>query len=285
MSKAQKPDKKEEAATKVKDESRDHIYYTITPRLVWALSQDPFDLALWVVIKDIAGENGTCILARDDLALLAMMSSGQVSISRERLLAKKLLKGKLKRDPGYPQEVWHLSIPDFWEANVRWARMYPTIRSRVEFKREQKRLADLEKKRAKEEKEASQGDGTPSQLKVTSQGDGGLTPCDERLSPHDVKNNVFKKPKEEVKEEELLNLFSEVALIVFQSSGPRVSEEVLRELESAKIEISGDYAFSVSGLARADYYESRYRRSFERAFVGLIGEEVSVDFQVGVPVS
>jgi len=31
-----------------------------------------------------------------------------------------LLYGKFKRDPGYPQPVWHLRIPNLWKANVAW---------------------------------------------------------------------------------------------------------------------------------------------------------------------
>ena len=67
MSKAQKPDNKDGAATKVKDESKDRSYFTITPRLVWALSQNPQEYTLWGVVKDIAGEDGECILSREDL--------------------------------------------------------------------------------------------------------------------------------------------------------------------------------------------------------------------------
>lgn len=268
----------DEAGTKAKDESKDHIYFTVTPRLVWALSEDPFDLALWEVVKDIAGENGACILAREDLAALAMMSEGQVSVSRDRLLERGLLEGELKRDPGYPQEVWHLSIPDIWEANVRWARMYPTIKSRVEFKRSQKRAKKAERELKKKLKDPSLHDG----LKDPSHSDERISHSDERISPSDVKKNVLEKPKEEIKEEELRELFLEAAPLVFPGSKQLATlREVEAEIQGASFSLEPqDRVFSVSGLGpdRSAYYESRYRRSFERQFVGLLGAEVSIDF-------
>lgn len=266
MSSKKHEDKQE--GIKAKDASRERMYFTVTPRLVWALSEDPFDLALWIVIKDIAGDDGECILARDDLAVLAMMSSGQVSKSRDRLLDKKLIKGELRRDPGYPQGVWHLSIPDFWESNIRWARMYSTIRSRVEFKRLQKDSRRV--------KEPSQGDASGD----SSRSDGGLPQGDGGLPQGDAKKNVLKESKEEIREEELKKLFLKVSDLVF----PDVKDisklrEVKAELELARFSFC-DNAFIVSGLPgdRPEYYDDRYRLLFERAFVGISGEEVSIMF-------
>ena len=39
---------------KVKDESNDHKYFIITPRIVKAFSRNPYDLALWDTVKDIS---------------------------------------------------------------------------------------------------------------------------------------------------------------------------------------------------------------------------------------
>lgn len=84
----------------ITDNSEDGKYFTITPRLVWVLSRDPYDYTLWGVIKDIAGKKGECYLSTPDLATLAMMSEGKVSTSRAYLIEKGLLKGQIKRDPG-----------------------------------------------------------------------------------------------------------------------------------------------------------------------------------------
>jgi hypothetical protein len=61
---------------------------------------------------------------------------------------------------------------------------------------------------------------------------------------------------------------------------------VKAELETASIIIdNGTYIVSGLPCDRAEYYESRYRKSFERAFVGLIGEEVSIKFMSSGDVS
>lgn len=280
-----KPKKEDSAPLKAKDESNDRIYYTVTPRLVWALSQDPYDLALWIVIKDIAGERGECILSREDLATLSMMSSGQVSISRDRLLSKGLLKGEPRRDPGYFSEVWHLSIPDIWESNVRWARMYSSLRSRIEFKREQKRLAGLEKQSKKKDKAPSLHDEAQSPEGAPSLHDEPLTYSDEPLTYSDAKNNVLEKPKEEINIDELRELFSRAAEIVFQNvKDGRILETVLDELYLASIDLEQETkTFRVSGLpeSRVGYYSDRYKRSFENAFIGILGQAVSIEFRNG----
>lgn len=134
---------------RIKDESRDKNYFTITPRIVWAMCDDPFEYTLWCVIKDIAGERGVCILAREDLAVLSMMSGGKLSECRDSLIAKGLLNGLLVKDPGYPKAVWHFTIPDLWEDNIQWAKTHLKISSRVEYKKSVKGLKD-----------ASRGDGT-----------------------------------------------------------------------------------------------------------------------------
>ena len=70
----------------------------------------------------------------EDLAALAMMSTGQVSRCSKYLMSAGLLYGKFKRDPGYPQPVWHFRIPNLWKANVAWAEEHLSIASRVAWK-------------------------------------------------------------------------------------------------------------------------------------------------------
>jgi hypothetical protein len=113
-------------------------YYTEVPRLVWAMCRNPFDLALWMVVKGIAGDDGECYLGRNDLAALAMMSAGQVSESRRYLIEAGLHKGEFRRDPGFPNRVWRLSIPDLWNENFEWSKAHAKIRVRVAFKTQQK---------------------------------------------------------------------------------------------------------------------------------------------------
>jgi len=137
---------------RIRDESKDKAYFTITPRLVWALSRDPYDYILWDVIKTIAGDAGECYISTENLAVLAMMSMGKASACRKHLIEAGLLQGEVRKDPGYPQPVWHLTIPDLWPRNLELSERLVTIRSRVEYKQEQAKERQ-EMGREKREKE------------------------------------------------------------------------------------------------------------------------------------
>jgi hypothetical protein len=124
---------------RISDESNDHRYFVMTPRIVWAFSRTPYDYTLWTIVKDIAYNNdGVCTMQTDDLAILAMMSKGQAQDSREYLMAVGLLAGKLYREKHYVNPIWHLSIPDLWRPNVEWSTQFASLKARVRFKAEQK---------------------------------------------------------------------------------------------------------------------------------------------------
>jgi hypothetical protein len=123
---------------RLKDQSADQKYFTITPRIVWAMTRDPYELTLWHVVKMIAGENGECFISTEDLAAAAMMSTGKVSQCRKRLIKIGLLEGEIRRDPGYRQAVWHLTIPDLWALNISWSEQHRKLKDRIDWKREQK---------------------------------------------------------------------------------------------------------------------------------------------------
>lgn len=120
---------------KVSDESNDRKYFNQTPFIVWLKCSDPYEYALWNVIKMIAGESKECYLTTNDLATLSMMSVGKVSTCRESLLAKGLIVGEKRVHDGHQLPVWHLRIPDLWLENVTLAREYPTIENKVEYKK------------------------------------------------------------------------------------------------------------------------------------------------------
>lgn len=153
----------------------DHIYYVMTPHLVWAMCLDPYDLALWLVIKMIAGESGECYLSTPDLAAAAMMSSGKCSQCRDRLLKAGLIEGRIVKDPGYPQPVFHLTIPDLWPRNLRWRERNHSLTQRIQFKRDQKSLHQVK----------------------PSPGEQGLSPGERGLSPGETKKNHENNQKEE----------------------------------------------------------------------------------------
>lgn len=120
--------------TRVKDESGDKKYFTITPRIVKSLARNAHDFAVWDTIKDIAGENGECYLNTEQIAILSGCSTGQVSDSRRYWLKVGFLKGEVRKDPGYSQAVWHLSIPDIWQINIQWCEEHPKIADRLAFR-------------------------------------------------------------------------------------------------------------------------------------------------------
>lgn len=125
---------------RVKDESNDKKYFIITPRIVKAYSRNSHDFALWDTIKDIAGESGECYLNTGQLAILSGISTGQVSLSRRYWIKIGFLKGEIRKDPGYSQAVWHLSIPDLWAKNIEWCEKHLKIADRIEFRKAHKSL-------------------------------------------------------------------------------------------------------------------------------------------------
>jgi len=128
------------AKTHLKDESADRSYFTVTPRLVWALARSPYDYTLWCVIKDIAGETGECFLDREELAALAMMSPGQVTASLKHWMSIKVITGEKRKDAGHLHACWHLTIPDLWDRNIIWSRKNLKLAARLSWKRSQREI-------------------------------------------------------------------------------------------------------------------------------------------------
>lgn len=139
----------------IKNKSSDRQYFTVIPRIVWAKCRNVYDKSLWETIKTVAGDDKECYLSTSQLAVLSMMSVGQVSKSRKYLLSCGLLKGHIIKDVGYANAVWHLSIPDLWEENIKWAKKYSSIKNRIKYKKEQKETVHLVK--------ASQGEPSTSE--------------------------------------------------------------------------------------------------------------------------
>lgn len=143
---------------RVRDESNDRKYFTITPRIVKAYARNAHDLALWETIKDIAGEDGECYLNTEQLAILSGVSTGQVSNSRKYWIKIGFLKGEIKRDPGFTQKVWHLTVPDLWQKNIEWCEKHPKIADRIAFRKAHRSLHRVKPS-------PSEGLGSPSETK------------------------------------------------------------------------------------------------------------------------
>lgn len=152
---------------KIQDDSSDRKYFIITPQIVWAQCRDPYDFTLWNVVKMVTAEKGECFLSTEDLAYLSMMSMGKVSECRKYLISVGLLAGELRKDPDYPQPVWHLRIPDLWPKNVEWRQKFDSLKQRVAYKANEKVL----------------------HLMKPSPGEGGISPSEGGTSPGETKKN------------------------------------------------------------------------------------------------
>ena len=168
---------------KITDASKDRKYFTITPRLVLALSRTPYDYTLWSVIKDVAGEDGECTLNTSQLALLSMMSEGKVSDCRAYLIKSRLLDGEIIKDPDQKQPCWHLIIPDIWKRNINWAQKYAKIKDRLKYK--------LDQKKSLHHMKASPGEDIHSPHEGSQKSKG------KKPSPGETKKKGLKEPKEE----------------------------------------------------------------------------------------
>jgi hypothetical protein len=179
----------------VKNNSGDHHYFTQTPRIVWAFSRTPYDLTLWQTIKDIAGDNGECYISTPDLAVLAMMSAGQCQESRAYLLECGLLTGDIRKDPGYPLAVWHLSIPDLWEKSTTWSANHKSISARLKHKSEQRAALVEQRQKAREEKEKN--GHSPAEMSGHSPAERGHSPAEKPHTPAETKKIIQVEQKEE----------------------------------------------------------------------------------------
>lgn len=119
--------------TTVGTDENDAKYFVMTPQIVIFRCRDPYDLALWSIIKMIAAENGECTLTTKKLASLSMMSEGRVHKSREYLLATGLINGRKTRNLD-GSETWHLRISKLWGENIEWREQHHTLQSRSDYR-------------------------------------------------------------------------------------------------------------------------------------------------------
>lgn len=97
-------------------------YKTLTPMQKW----------LYVCLKDLCGEHGTCYRTTRVLALETDISTGLISESIPQLHNAGLIHAekKIRKEGGKP--VWHITIVDIWPAN---GKLHPTKRSHSEQQR------------------------------------------------------------------------------------------------------------------------------------------------------
>lgn len=110
-----------------------------------------------------------------------------------------MLFGDLRKDPGYPQAVWHLSIPNVWAVNIEWATKFTSLKDRVQFKREQAASVREERQKAREDAQKAEKQAEESIHTVkASPGEGIHSPGEPEHSPGELKNIHKNNQKEEL---------------------------------------------------------------------------------------
>jgi hypothetical protein len=185
---------------KAVDKSRDAKYFTINPRIVKYYSRSPYDYALWDTVKEVAGDSSECYLSTEDLAALSGMSAGKVSECRKYWIELGFLDGEIRRDAGYPQPVWHLTIPDLWSKNIKWAENHLSIKSRIEFK---KSLHEMKSSRDEEGVPTCEGGGSPHETKKKEKEEKKGNNNNENSKPYDRAKGIEEAKKRKAKADAL----------------------------------------------------------------------------------
>jgi DNA-binding transcriptional regulator GbsR (MarR family) len=106
-------------------------FHIIIPRIIRTgyKSVTPMQKWLYVCLKDLCGNNGTCYRTIRTLAEETGISTGMLSESIRVLHEKGLIHAEKKRRSNGGKEVWHITIVDIWLAN---GNAHPTKRSLTE---------------------------------------------------------------------------------------------------------------------------------------------------------
>jgi len=101
------------------DKSRDRVYFTILPNVIWQKGLTAIEFALYSAIKRVAGDKGECYMGTRRLAQLAGIGAGSVSRAKKVLATKDLIAVVSKKRTKTGQPVDHIIVLDIWEENMR----------------------------------------------------------------------------------------------------------------------------------------------------------------------
>jgi hypothetical protein len=103
---------------RVVDEDRQREWFTIIPNVVLEMELNPYELALYVLYKRIAGENGVCWASTRTLAKRLDCGVATVARARTVLAERGLIRREIRAvDSGQP--VDHVVIVDIWSENAQ----------------------------------------------------------------------------------------------------------------------------------------------------------------------
>lgn len=101
---------------KIKDRSNDRKYFTMLPNIVWTMGLSVYDLWLYATIKRVAGEHDSCWMSTRQLSDLSGVSLGQISKSKDNLVAVGLISvDERESADGPPRD--EITVCDVWEKN------------------------------------------------------------------------------------------------------------------------------------------------------------------------
>jgi len=120
------------------------------------------------------------------------------------LLDYGLLEGEIRRDPGYPQPIWHLRIPDLWPENIAWRQDHNSLIDRIALKDAQREEMREEPSTLEGSQETSSNTADiarePSPLEGSEEPstvEEGTSPVEGKPSRDDGKEEPFKKNQKE----------------------------------------------------------------------------------------
>jgi hypothetical protein len=106
---------------KTREPKLDFGFYAVVPRIVRTQHKDLSHAAKWlyVCLKDLCGDKGTCFRTLRSLEEETDISTGSLSRMIPELHKAGLIHAEKKRRSAHGKEVWHISIVDIWQENAK----------------------------------------------------------------------------------------------------------------------------------------------------------------------
>ena len=102
----------------IKDEGDLRKYYCQIPNMIDDMNLTPYAFRLYVHLKRVAAEDGTCWQSTTTLATSCKMSMGSISTAKNELVEAKLIIVQEVKKPGGGRKAHHITIIDKWRENM-----------------------------------------------------------------------------------------------------------------------------------------------------------------------
>jgi len=235
------------------DKSNDRKYFSLIPNYIVNHSNH-WEQSLYLVMKRIAGENGTCFTSQKTLAKLMGCSQQKVSMV-VKLLEKRGWIRKTGRVIGKTKSINEYEIIDLWEINIAY------------YKKQDDKLPYSSELKT-EIKTSYYGDSSLSEPKL---------PCGEELSYHPggieeehiYKKNIIKK-----------NIYDEIFNFYLEKSGnkERLTQEKLRLLKTRMKTFSvEDIKLAITHAYEDNFYSGNNDRGWKATFYWIMKNDEHVE--------